>query len=380
MRFPGSAGNIAETLWKVQNSRYRRYRFFCNARQQREMRKKQKIMAKLRRAIKPEEWDRHTELLEILAAPKVPPKPRLPKKKRWRPVNMRRIEELSTPVTREMPRARDPFKVAKTALTYKISKRTQKIAYSKTVAEVIPPRILGAVSPAALKADGDPGEASRKTRRHRDGPPRRRVHRFADGVEGQVLEAVEISRQAQEEESEMVFAPPSDYLPAFCSSRDCFTLAIGQSEHSMSQPNTFFKKWQESSNSDFMVLDAWMSILRCYAIKNICERLAYLLTECNLIRKLQMGLTRHNLIKVAVKYHDTTFARLTNPLAAGEGQQVKQIYSNTKQEYSKWFQKQRARRKSIGTPSFSGNIFTKTNDTSEKSVPINGLLHGRRAQ
>ncbi|KAK1117884.1 hypothetical protein K0M31_015555 [Melipona bicolor] len=145
---------------------------------------------------------------------------------------MRRIEELSTPVTREMPRARDPFKVAKTALTYKISKRTQKIAYSKTVAEVIPPRILGAVSPAALKAvdlpveaadsfsshlsalnnrmhclsfrsfseDGDPGEASRKTRRHRDGPPRRRVHRFADGVKGQVLEAVEISRQAQEEE------------------------------------------------------------------------------------------------------------------------------------------------------------------------------------
>ncbi|KAK9300275.1 hypothetical protein QLX08_007034 [Tetragonisca angustula] len=156
MRFPGSSGNIAETLWKVQNSRYRRYRFFCNARQQRETRKKQKIMAKLRRAIKPEEWDRHVELLEILAAPKVPPKPRFPRKRRWRPVNMRRIEELSTPVTREMPRARDPFKVARTALTYKISKRTQKIAYSKAVAEITPPRILGAVSPAALRAVASP--------------------------------------------------------------------------------------------------------------------------------------------------------------------------------------------------------------------------------
>ncbi|KAF3426217.1 hypothetical protein E2986_06522 [Frieseomelitta varia] len=154
--FPSSSGNIAETLWKVQNSRYRRYRFFCNARQQREMRKKQKIMAKLRRAIKPEQWDQHVELLEILAAPKVPPKPRFPRKRRWRPVNMRRIEELSTPVTREMPRARDPFKVARTALTYKISKRTQKIAYSKTMAEITPPRILGAVSPAALRAVASP--------------------------------------------------------------------------------------------------------------------------------------------------------------------------------------------------------------------------------
>lgn len=35
-------------------------------------------MAKLRRVIKPEEWDQHMELLEILAAPKVPPRPRLP--------------------------------------------------------------------------------------------------------------------------------------------------------------------------------------------------------------------------------------------------------------------------------------------------------------
>ncbi|XP_043512999.1 uncharacterized protein LOC122530258 isoform X2 [Frieseomelitta varia] len=116
----------------------------------------QKIMAKLRRAIKPEQWDQHVELLEILAAPKVPPKPRFPRKRRWRPVNMRRIEELSTPVTREMPRARDPFKVARTALTYKISKRTQKIAYSKTMAEITPPRILGAVSPAALRAVASP--------------------------------------------------------------------------------------------------------------------------------------------------------------------------------------------------------------------------------
>lgn len=33
-------------------------------------------MAKLRRAIKPDEWEHHMEVLEILSAPKVPPKPR----------------------------------------------------------------------------------------------------------------------------------------------------------------------------------------------------------------------------------------------------------------------------------------------------------------
>ncbi|XP_060817329.1 uncharacterized protein LOC132907887 [Bombus pascuorum] len=157
MRFPTSSGNIAETLWKVQKSRYRKYRFFCNARQQREMKKKQKIMAKLRRVIKPEEWDQHMELLEILATPKVPPRPRLPgKKKKWRPVNMRRIEELSTPPVREIPPPKDPSEVPRSALTYRITKRLQKIAYPKTVPEIIPPRILGKVSPGALRAVATP--------------------------------------------------------------------------------------------------------------------------------------------------------------------------------------------------------------------------------
>ena len=62
----------------------------------------------------------------------------------------------------------------------------------------------------SFSENGDPGEASRKARRHRDGPPRRRVHRFADGVKSQVLEAAEISRQAQEEEvssEQAVIAP-----------------------------------------------------------------------------------------------------------------------------------------------------------------------------
>lgn len=36
----------------------------------------QRILAKLRRAIKPDEWEHHMEVLEILSAPKVPPKPR----------------------------------------------------------------------------------------------------------------------------------------------------------------------------------------------------------------------------------------------------------------------------------------------------------------
>ncbi|XP_016766267.2 uncharacterized protein LOC408660 isoform X3 [Apis mellifera] len=153
MRFPTSA-NIASTLLRVQKSRYRRYRFFCNARQQREMKRKQRILAKLRRAIKPDEWEHHMEVLEILSAPKVPPKPRPIKKKKWRPFNVRRLEELATPPAREMPVGRDPFKVPITALTYKISKRLLKIAFPKVPTEIMPPRVPGQVSPAALKAVG----------------------------------------------------------------------------------------------------------------------------------------------------------------------------------------------------------------------------------
>lgn len=67
---------------------------------------------------------------------------------------MRRLEELATPPAREMPVIRDPFKVPITALTYKISKRLLKIAFPKAPVEIMPPRIPGKVSPAALKAVG----------------------------------------------------------------------------------------------------------------------------------------------------------------------------------------------------------------------------------
>lgn len=67
---------------------------------------------------------------------------------------MRRLEELATPPAREMPVGRDPFKVPMTALTYKISKRLLKIAFPKVPTEIMPPRIPGKVSPAALKAVG----------------------------------------------------------------------------------------------------------------------------------------------------------------------------------------------------------------------------------
>lgn len=67
---------------------------------------------------------------------------------------MRRLEELATPPAREIPSIRDPFKVPITALTYKISKRLLKIAFPKAPVEIMPPRIPGKVSPAALKAVG----------------------------------------------------------------------------------------------------------------------------------------------------------------------------------------------------------------------------------
>ncbi|XP_076675880.1 testicular haploid expressed gene [Andrena cerasifolii] len=156
MGFPTS-GNIVELLYKVENSRYLKYRFFCNARQQRELKRKNQIMARLRRTIKPEDWNRHLKVLERLAAPKVPPRPKFPDRKRkWRPVNMRRIENLATPAARETPEVRDPFTVPPAALTYQISKRIVEIAYPKTVPEITPPRIPGTVSPAALKAVASP--------------------------------------------------------------------------------------------------------------------------------------------------------------------------------------------------------------------------------
>ncbi|XP_078049788.1 testicular haploid expressed gene [Augochlora pura] len=156
MRFQVS-GNITETLWKVQNSRYRRYRYFCNARLQREARKRQRILAKLRRAIKPDEWEQHLETLERLSTPKIPPKPKpFGKKRKWRRVNAQRLEELSAPVSRELPDVRDPFAVPPSALTYKISSRTAELARHRDPRMHLAPRALGVVSRAALAAVATP--------------------------------------------------------------------------------------------------------------------------------------------------------------------------------------------------------------------------------
>ncbi|XP_076640665.1 testicular haploid expressed gene [Halictus rubicundus] len=157
MRFQTS-GNITETLWKVQNSRYRRYRYFCNARLQREARKRQRILAKLRRAVKPEEWHQHLESMERLATPKVPPKPKpIGKKKKWRRVNTQRLEELSTPVSRELPDPKVPLMVPVSALTYNITERMVELARHREESPLrLPPRILGTVSKAALTAEATP--------------------------------------------------------------------------------------------------------------------------------------------------------------------------------------------------------------------------------
>ncbi|XP_076276409.1 testicular haploid expressed gene [Lasioglossum baleicum] len=156
MRFQTS-GNITETLWKVQNSRYRKYRYFCNARLQREARKRQRIQAKLRRAVKPDEWQQHLESMERLATPKTPPKPKpIGKKKKWRRANAQRIEELSAPMSRELPDVRDPFVVPASALNYNITERVAQLARHRDLPAGLPPRIPGTVSKTALAAQATP--------------------------------------------------------------------------------------------------------------------------------------------------------------------------------------------------------------------------------
>ncbi|RLU23943.1 hypothetical protein DMN91_004151 [Ooceraea biroi] len=121
--------------------------------------RRRKRMAKLRRALtKPEDWQRHMRVLERLAAPKFPAKPKR-KKLRWkillskksRPIDMERLASMALPVIRQVPDVKEPFTVALSALTYKISKRTERLAIRKKQPEILP-RIPGTVSPAALKA------------------------------------------------------------------------------------------------------------------------------------------------------------------------------------------------------------------------------------
>lgn len=156
-------------------------------------------MAKLRKALtKPEDWQRHMRVLERLAAPKVVvrPKKRKPvrkmsfsahksilidldksvlaasrggnsddgvnrscaptfqiKKKKWRPIDMERMYFLALPAIRVLPKIKDPSKVAARALTYRITKRTERLAALKKRPE-IQLRTPGAVSPAAMEAIG----------------------------------------------------------------------------------------------------------------------------------------------------------------------------------------------------------------------------------
>ncbi|KAL6444592.1 hypothetical protein ACFW04_002005 [Cataglyphis niger] len=147
---------VGDLLGKVRKSRYQRYRVFCNARQEREARKKRRRMAKLRRALtKPEDWQRHMRVLERLAAPKVVVRPKKkPKKKKIRPVDIERINSLALPLVREIPKIRDPLVVSRQALRYRITKRIQSLAVEKERPE-IKLLIPGAVRPAAMKAIGN---------------------------------------------------------------------------------------------------------------------------------------------------------------------------------------------------------------------------------
>ncbi|XP_025161323.1 testicular haploid expressed gene protein-like [Harpegnathos saltator] len=144
---------VSDLLLKVRKSRYQRYRVFCNARQEREAKKKRRLMAKLRKALtKPEDWQRHMRVLERLAAPKVVrPKKKPTKKRKWRPVDPKRLEALAQPTVREQPKAKEPFVVAASALTYQITKRTERLAITRKRPE-IPLRVPGAVTPAAMRA------------------------------------------------------------------------------------------------------------------------------------------------------------------------------------------------------------------------------------
>ncbi|XP_070155916.1 sperm microtubule associated protein 2-like [Polyergus mexicanus] len=149
---------VSDLLVKVRKSRYQRYRVFCNARQEREARKKRRRMAKLRKALtKPEDWQRHMRVLERLAAPKVAIRPkkkklvRKIKKKKRRPIDMERTYFLALPIARIPLKMKDPLKVSARALNYRITKRVERLAIKKERPE-IQFRIPGAVAPAAMKA------------------------------------------------------------------------------------------------------------------------------------------------------------------------------------------------------------------------------------
>lgn len=76
------------------------------------------------------------------------------RKKKWRPINLERLDLLAQPRVYKMPMIRDPLVIAKQTLMYKITQRIKNLATREKPSE-IPLRIPGAVSLAALKAIGN---------------------------------------------------------------------------------------------------------------------------------------------------------------------------------------------------------------------------------
>lgn len=76
------------------------------------------------------------------------------RKKKWRPINLERLDLLAQPRVYKMPMIRDPLVIAKEALTYKITRRVRNLSIREKPPEILP-RIPGAVSSAALRAIGN---------------------------------------------------------------------------------------------------------------------------------------------------------------------------------------------------------------------------------
>ncbi|XP_012278080.1 uncharacterized protein LOC105698418 [Orussus abietinus] len=151
---------VENLLTRIRKSRYQRYRLLCNALAHQAAAKEAKLQKKLHRALtKPSDWERHNQVLERIAQPKTVPKPKPidtgHKTKRRKP-DMKLIESLAQPVGREVGEVRDPFRVAKGALNYKITDRVRRLAVRKNPPEIHAPRIPGGVSRAATRAIATP--------------------------------------------------------------------------------------------------------------------------------------------------------------------------------------------------------------------------------
>ncbi|XP_014209369.1 uncharacterized protein LOC106640020 [Copidosoma floridanum] len=153
--------NISGRLQAIRKSRYQKYRVISNSLAQRAAARELKIRKKLHQVLsKPADWERHYKVLARLAAPKSTHRPPKPKKHRAsakggkagirRLFDPKRTNMLAQPMTKHQDHGRDPFSVARSALSYKITEHVVKLA---TVEPKQPPRYLqpGAVRPGALQ-------------------------------------------------------------------------------------------------------------------------------------------------------------------------------------------------------------------------------------